>query len=315
MSSTDSGKHKDGMISLSYPMLTLENYTVWAMKMRVKMQAHGVWVTIDPEGSKGTVADKIDKTVMAVIYHSVLEDILLTLAEKKTAKEAWEAVKMLCQRAERVKQARIQTLKAEESVVDAYVVKKLLRDVPGKFLQIASTIEQFGNVETMTVEETVGSLKAYEERLRGKNESGGQKLLLTEEEWNKRENEDRNLLLTSEEWLKRSGGNEGQRSRGRDMKWVKDKSKVRCFNCSAYGYFSVEYKKTRKDRETKEEALIAQVPDEEPALLMMKCNEEKVMLFNEEGITPTLNSEKHGKSEVSNLWYLDNGASIHMSRQ
>ena len=51
------------------------------------------------------------------------------------------------------------------------MVKKLLRAVPSKFLQIASTIEQFGNFETMSVEEAVGSPKALEERLKCKTES------------------------------------------------------------------------------------------------------------------------------------------------
>lgn len=85
------------------------------------------------------------------------------------------------------------------------MVKKLLRAVPSKFLQIASAIEQFGNLEKMYVEEVVGSLKAHEERLRGQTESSGEhKLLLTEEEWTKRENNEGKLLLIREEWLKRT---------------------------------------------------------------------------------------------------------------
>lgn len=89
--------------------------------------------------------------------------------------------------ADRVKIARIQILKAEfeassmkeveplddfcmklnglvtniralgGEVNEAYVVKKLLRAIPSKFLEIASTIEQFENLETVTIEETIGS--------------------------------------------------------------------------------------------------------------------------------------------------------------
>lgn len=55
-----------------------------------------------------------------------------------------------------------------EEMGESYVVKKFLRVVPSKFLQITSTMEQFGNLETMTLEEAVGSLKANEERLKGK---------------------------------------------------------------------------------------------------------------------------------------------------
>lgn len=36
-----------------------------------------------------------------------IEDILLTLADKKTAKEAWDALKTLCLGADRVKKAKI----------------------------------------------------------------------------------------------------------------------------------------------------------------------------------------------------------------
>ncbi|XP_074342806.1 uncharacterized protein LOC141680495 [Apium graveolens] len=135
---------------------------------------------------------------------------------------------------DKVKQAKVQTLKAEfealtmkeadqiddfymkingivsniralgEPVAESYMVKKLLRAVPPKFLQIASTLEQFGNLETLSIEEAVGALKAHEERLRGTVTSNDAQLMLTEEEWQKKDSEGEKLLLTREEWLKRS---------------------------------------------------------------------------------------------------------------
>lgn len=39
--------------------------------------------------------------------------MLLSIAEKKTAKEAWEALKLMCMGVERVKAAKSQTLKTE----------------------------------------------------------------------------------------------------------------------------------------------------------------------------------------------------------
>lgn len=204
------------------------------MKMKVYMQAHRVWDAIEAKDPKVVVEDRTDKIALAAIYQGVPEDILLTLAEKKTVKEAWDAVKNMCQGAERVMKARVQTLKNEfesmsmkdndslddfflklnglvtniralgENVSENYVVKKLLRAVPNKFLQITSTIEQFGNLEEMSVEEAIGSLKAQEERLRGKTETKGGQLLLTEEECTRKEKEDGKLLLTREEWLRRT---------------------------------------------------------------------------------------------------------------
>lgn len=133
-----------------------------------------------------------------------------------------------------------------EGIHESYVVKKLLRSVPKKFLQIASTLEQFGDLETMTVEEAVGSLRAHEERLRGQDESSSAQLLLTEDEWLKKEAEGK-LLLTREEWEKRasqrhrSGGNNWRGKEGRAA--IKDKSQIKCFNCNIYGHFAAECRK------------------------------------------------------------------------
>lgn len=162
---------KDGTMGLSYPMMSRSNYTTWSLKMKVFMQAHGVWAAIEPTHPKKVIKEKTDKMALAAIYQGIPEDILLAVAEKKTAKETWEPVKTMCLGAERVKTARVQTLKVEfvslsmketeslddfclklnglvtniralgEEIQETYVVKKLLRAVPAKFLQIASTIE------------------------------------------------------------------------------------------------------------------------------------------------------------------------------
>ncbi|XP_074342966.1 uncharacterized protein LOC141680725 [Apium graveolens] len=153
----DTGKEKAGSIGLTYPVLAKSNYTAWALKMKLFMQAQGVWTAVEPSDVKAPLDDKIDKL-------------------KKIAKEGWEAIRLMCQGADRVKRAKIQTLKAEfeslrmddserledfymklnglvstiralgEQMGESYVVKKLLHVVLSRFLQIASTIEQFGDL-------------------------------------------------------------------------------------------------------------------------------------------------------------------------
>lgn len=66
----------------------------------------------------------------------------------------------------------------------------------------------------MTVEETVGSLKALEERLRGQSEAVEGQLLLTAEEWSQREKE-RGEITTHE---RRVVETERQRRNGRVSK-------------------------------------------------------------------------------------------------
>lgn len=205
-----------------------------------------------------------------MIYQGIPEEMLLSFAEKKKAKEAWEAIKTLCQGADKVKKAWVQTLKTEfeslamkeneqiddfcmklsglvtniralgEKVEESYVVKKLLRAVPSKFLQITSTIEQFGNIETMTIEETVGSLKAHEERMKGQTDNAVGQLLLTEEEWCEKENDEGKLLMTREEWLRRSNKRGGDSSSNVRSKGGCDKRLVKCYNYKIYGHYAAK---------------------------------------------------------------------------
>ncbi|KAL8110527.1 hypothetical protein AgCh_026305 [Apium graveolens] len=58
-----------------------------------------------------------------------------------------------------------------------------------------------------------------------------------------------------------------------------------------------------------EEANLAQMQDDEPALLIT----EKVLLVDEGKVMPKLCNNNAEKQSDSNLWYLDNGASNHMS--
>ncbi|XP_074362527.1 uncharacterized protein LOC141702818 [Apium graveolens] len=226
----EGNKTKGGSYGLSYPTLARNNYTAWALKMKVVMQAQGVWRAIEPIDPKVAVEEKADNVALAMIYQGLPEDVLLTIASKKTAKDAWDTIKVLCQGADKAKRARIQNLKSEfemlhmneteqiedfqmrmiglvtniralgETMDESYIVKKLLRAVPTRFLQITSTLEQFGDLENMSVEEAVGALKAHEERVKGKTETKENQLMLTEEEWAKRDGEEKKLLLTREEW-------------------------------------------------------------------------------------------------------------------
>jgi len=117
------------------------------------------------------------------------------LLNKKSAKEAWEAIKSMRLGADRVKEVNAQKLQAEfeaisfksgetiedfavrigkiatdlkglgeTSVDDARVVKKFLRVVPPRYNQVAVTIEMFCDLKTLSVEELVGHLRAAEDR-------------------------------------------------------------------------------------------------------------------------------------------------------
>ena len=77
------------------------------------MKDHGVWEATEPKDPKTVVEDKVDKRALAIIYQGIAEDLLLSIAEKKNAKEAWEEIKIVHLGADKVKKAKAQTLKSE----------------------------------------------------------------------------------------------------------------------------------------------------------------------------------------------------------
>ncbi|GKF73010.1 hypothetical protein Tco_0219342, partial [Tanacetum coccineum] len=62
------------------------------------------------------------------------------------------------------------------------LVRKLLSSVPKRFIQIVAAIEQFTDLETTTLDETIGRLKTFEERINlfnGNPSDNQDKLLFT----------------------------------------------------------------------------------------------------------------------------------------
>ncbi|XP_039122013.1 uncharacterized protein LOC120258620 [Dioscorea cayenensis subsp. rotundata] len=308
--------------------------------MKVYMCAQGVWDGIEPIDPKEEIETRKDQMALTAIYQGISEETLLVLAEKETAKEAWEMLKTMHMGAERVKEAKIQTLRSEfeglrmreaetvddfatklttivnkiralgDKVEEAYVLKKLLRAVPSKFIQIASTIEQFSNLQTMTVEEVIGSLKAHEERLRGFEDEKEEHILLTKAKWKAREEGE----VTSNSLRGRGGNNWRGRGRGRGRS--DDRSGIE----GTHQEKNFDKTKCRSKKKDEEAYLVEkQDDDDEPALLMtevcerlqdMKHAAEEIML-HEMNIKPSVRTKEivYG----NNLWYLDTGASNHMT--
>ncbi|CAM0949945.1 unnamed protein product [Alopecurus aequalis] len=204
-------------VSLSYPVLTPENYTIWAIKVEAIPDAQGVWEAVVPEPG-ATVDKKKNKTARAQLLGALSEDILLQVSSKKKAAEVWDALKTRFVGADRVKAARLSTLHGEfdrldmadgeeldifagkisgmsakyaglsATLGDAAMVKKLLDSVPDHLYTAVAGIAQFCDVNTITFDEALGRLKAFEERTaRRKQRSGGERgdgqLLLTAAQW------------------------------------------------------------------------------------------------------------------------------------
>ncbi|KAD5803013.1 hypothetical protein E3N88_14373 [Mikania micrantha] len=170
---------------LQCPKLTSTNYTSWSIMVESILQAYGLWEAID-RITGGAVDAKKNLHARAFVFQTLPEDVLLQLAKHKHAKDVWEALRVRYLGADRVQKARIKTLRSElemlkmkesetidefsgklsgivtkikslgSNLEDEVVVRKLLNSVPKKFLQIVASIEQYSEIEHMSLEEAVG---------------------------------------------------------------------------------------------------------------------------------------------------------------
>lgn len=93
-------------------LISRNNYAAWAIKMKVYMEAQGVWDAAEPAACVA-IELRRDKMALAAIYQGIPKDTLLLIAKKKTAKEAWDNLKNVHLGSDQVKNARVQTLKTE----------------------------------------------------------------------------------------------------------------------------------------------------------------------------------------------------------
>ena len=82
---------------------------------------------------------------------------------------------------------------------------------------------------------------------------------------------------------------------------------IKCNSCGKYGHYAVECRNKERD----DEANLMFTDNEKPALMLIQKILNPLMLNEEKVMT---NPSTYGKDLVEiNLWYLDNGASNHMT--
>ncbi|CAI9281510.1 unnamed protein product [Lactuca saligna] len=268
-----------GSISYQISVLTPTNYPVWAVTVKSIMGAHGKWETIEAKALGGESDPKKKKQALAFLFQAIPEEMVLQMSDYTDPKRVWEGLKTRYLGVDRVRTARLATLKRElESLrmkkgetVDDFaaklsglaskaqslgheleevdLVKMLLDSMPKSFLQIVALIEQCFELDTMLFDEAVGRLKAYEERIKGSEKvedvHGGLFLL-------REENSDGCMHYGSGGSHRdgfRCGRGRGHGSvRSQDGKErVRDKSHVKCYKCGEFGRYNNECPKWEKE--------------------------------------------------------------------
>ncbi|KAL6530809.1 hypothetical protein OROGR_014669 [Orobanche gracilis] len=205
---------KGGSISYQVSVLNPMNYSVWTIKVKSIMDAHGIWETVEPRALGEEADPKKKKQALAFLFQAMPGYMILQMAGYTDPKQMWYGLKTHYLGVDRVRTAPLATLKRELEVlrmkegetVDDFVtklsglasrarslgyelgevdlVKRLLDSTSKSFLQIVASIEQCFELDSMLFDEVVGRLKAYEKRIRETEKSedlqGG--LMLTIEE-------------------------------------------------------------------------------------------------------------------------------------
>jgi hypothetical protein len=176
-----------------FPMLTCTNYQERAMLMQVNMEAVGWWYTVEPEEGEEIIY-RHDRLALAAILRFVPPDMLAGLCERRTAAEVWAAIKRIRVGVHGVREANAQQLRREfsalvwkeannaedfancitglaadlrllgDNITDAEVMEKMLQVVPEHLAQVAISIETLLDINTISVEEVTGRLRAVEQR-------------------------------------------------------------------------------------------------------------------------------------------------------
>ncbi|XP_076949586.1 uncharacterized protein LOC143622280 [Bidens hawaiensis] len=345
-SNSNRNTKENSSTSLICPMLNPTNYTIWAMKLRAIFNIHGVWEMIDP----GTSTDaKNNSMAIALLFQSIPEAMTLQVGNLPTAKEMWDTIKARHLGADRVREARLQTLMdefdslkmKESSIVDEFasqintlaskaaslgeiieeskMVKRFLNGLPKKtFIHMVASIEQLVNLKTVGFDDVVRRLKAYEERIKdqiGQSE-GQEKLMFHKAEYS-------NRGQSSNTPRGRGRGGPSSRGRGRSRETggrgtgrnqteglVKVKKDHSQIKCFRCDEMGHFSSSCLERRRAIQEANLAETNQPADRDPAGYLNLHEIVFLNEERVSPkTLEAKKIEEG----TWYLDNGTSNHMT--
>ncbi|XP_020238520.1 uncharacterized protein LOC109817617 [Cajanus cajan] len=218
------------------------DYNYWALLMSTHLKAHNIWSFIEPGLQQGAddATKRKDQLALSQIHQGVDYSIFGKIANAKTAKEAWDILKLSYKGVEKAQKSKLQSLRREyekyemsnsesveqyfsrvtdlvnkmrvygEDIPESKVVEKILRTMPMKFDHVVTTIIESHDTDTMTVAELQGSIESHVSRILEKTEKGNEEALKSQVNFTNIAEPSR-----SEDSRDREGGNINFKGRGR----------------------------------------------------------------------------------------------------
>ncbi|XP_076898724.1 uncharacterized protein LOC143552367 [Bidens hawaiensis] len=245
----DSSNRTSGSsIPLLCQMLTKNNYTTWALRIKSVFRSHDLWDVVEPR-SVAAVDEKKNSAASAYLFQSIPEEQIQQVGQYEFAWKIWNAIKTRYVGEERVKKAHLNTLITEfetmrmkdTDTIDGFSGR--LSGTASKFASLDSALD-----EQRLYEEAVGRLKAYEDRVKSVDDMD--------------DNHGKLLFNKSSSPSNSKGGKKGKgkrhqqqsrdKSKGKynrnkegDLGIKKDYSGIQCFRCDEMGHFASAYLERR----------------------------------------------------------------------
>jgi hypothetical protein len=195
----------EGTLACKPPLVDGTNFSFWNIRMRTYLMALGadVWDVVETGYTKPVVLaskdDKLDFSFnakgMNAMLNGLVEAKFVKVMHLETTKAMWDKLISSYEGNEKVKDAKLQTyrlkfeqlkmneyetiskyfLRVEELVNamkglgekldDSLLVQKILRSLPDKFNPNVSAIEELNYLKTLSIDQLIGTLTAYEMRI------------------------------------------------------------------------------------------------------------------------------------------------------
>ena len=94
---------------VGWPTLTKTNYVEWAAIMKIRLQVRHMWEAVQ----EGAVDQHEDRRALDALIAAVPPEMQFSLSNKRTAKEAWDAIAAARIGSDRARKSTLQTLRKE----------------------------------------------------------------------------------------------------------------------------------------------------------------------------------------------------------